>query len=228
MPVSKPDTEKLSTNSLIRIINENGYHKDNEINEDGFEVSGSSYFTDNTGEVSGWIMSGATNEAKPRTMSEQEYNAGKDGIYIGSPFINYPSQEMEVALLKKFNGQYCISIKTDSWARLYYLDIKTFYISRIEENVAIGSRSVIIFRDYRNISGIAFPHHIAINVYPPKGMGDIMFGYGGTDWFDEAQSLPGQKPKEKANPPSSTAASTVTGITVNEPIDSSIYNFPED
>lgn len=91
MPVSKPDTEKLSANSLIRIINENGYHKDNEIDEDGFEVSGSSYFTDNTGEVSGWIMSGATNEGKPRTMSEQEYNAGKDEIYIGSPFINYPS-----------------------------------------------------------------------------------------------------------------------------------------
>lgn len=73
-------------------------------------------------------MSGATNEAKPRTMSEQEYNAGKDEIYIGSPFINYSSQEMEVALLKKFNGQYCISVKTDFWTGSTIL-ILTHFIS---------------------------------------------------------------------------------------------------
>ena len=223
-----PDSVKFTTNSLVRITNGKGYRSDNEIDKDGFKLSGASCFTDNTGDVSGWVMNGATNKGKPRTMSEQEYNAGKDGIYIGSPFINYPSQEMEVALLKKFNGQYCISIKTGFWARLYYLDINTFYISRIEENAAMGYRYVTIFRDYRNISGIAFPHHIAINKYPPKGMGDIMFGHGATDWFDDPLSLSEQNPKEKANPPSSTVASTVTGITVNEPIDSSIYNFPED
>lgn len=208
MPVSKPDTEKLSTNSLIRIINENGYHKDNEINEDGFEVSGSSYFTDNTGEVSGWIMSGATNEAKPRTMSEQEYNAGKDGIYIGSPFINYPSQEMEVALLKKFNGQYCISVKTDFWTRLYYIDINTFYISKIEERyeTKVGGlfdleagKAVTQFKDYRKVSEVVFPYSVTINMY---------------NIGNETSA--------------STTINTVTGVTVNEPIDNSIYNFPED
>ena len=159
-------------------------------------------------------------------MSEQEYNTGKDLIYIGNPFINYPSQEMKVKLIKKFNGQYCIGVKTNYWTRLYYLDINTFYITRIEELMARGLKSVTIFKDYNNVSGVVIPYSITTKLYGRMGLAIAeIFEGENIDLFDEA--LIGQDPNEK---PLTTTTRKVTNITVtvNEPIDSSIYNFPED
>lgn len=237
--LTQPDAVKLSTISLIRITNGKGYRNDIEAETAGLKMSQSACFTDNTEQISGWTTAppmpelaetsnndfGTANEAKPRAMSEQEYNAGKDQIYIGNPFINYPSQEMEVKLIKKFNGQYCIGVKTSFWARLYYLDINTFYISKIEENGMMGVKSVTIFKDYKNISGVFFPHITTINTYLPRGTGDLLWGHGGSDLFDEP--LTAQNPK-KAEPPYMTMTSIVTSLIINKPIDSGIYNFPED
>lgn len=192
-----PDTVKLVLNSLARITNGKGYRIDIDAGSDGLvPFSQTICFTDNTGPVSGWTTADpllGTTDAKPRFMSESEYNLGKDQIYIGNPFINYPSREMEVKLIKKFNGQYCISVKTDFWTRLYYMDINTFYISKIEEDFR-----VTLFKDYKNVSGVAFPHSITINMHMLLNETPYM-----------------------------TTTNTVTGITTDEAIDSSIYNFPE-
>lgn len=207
----------LNFNSLTRITNGKGYRIDKEI--DGLQGSSQTIcYTDNTGPVSGWITpplllqinepSQTAVDAKPLSMSEYEYNIGKDQIYIGNPFINYPSREMDVKLVKKFNGQYCISIKTDFWTRLYYIDINTFYISKIEERyeTKVGGlfdleagKVVTQFKDYKNVSGVIFPHSVVINTYSIGNETTAM-----------------------------TTTNIVTGITVNEPIDNSIYNFPED
>ncbi|OJY83619.1 MAG: hypothetical protein BGP13_13585 [Sphingobacteriales bacterium 40-81] len=237
--ITQPETVKLSVNSLTRITNGKGYRRDIESETEGVKTIQSECFTDNTGQISGWTtappMPGITeiakgdfepmSDTKPRSMSEQEYNAGKDQIYVGNPFINYPSKGMEVKLIKKFNGQYCIGVKTDFWARLYYIDITTFYITKIEENGMGGTKGVTIFKNYKNVSGIVFPHSIAINTYMPRGMADALFGHGASDLFDNPATA--QNPK-KDETPYIIMISTVTGITVNEPIDSSIYNFPED
>lgn len=92
--------------------------------------------------------------------------------------------------------------------RLYYIDINTFYISKIEERyeTKVGGlfdleagKVVTQFKDYRKVSEVVFPYSVTINMY---------------NIGNETSA--------------STTINTVTGVTVNEPIDNSIYNFPED
>lgn len=201
------DTVKIVLSSLTRITNGKGYRIDVDAGPDGLvPFSQTTCFTDNTGPVSGWTTSpdpftgrGTIDATPPRLMAEYEYAEGKDQIYIGNPFINYPSRETEVKLINKFNGQYCISVKRNLWAKkFYYIDINTFYISKIEEEDGL---KVTLFKDYKNVSGLAFPHSISINIYMPFRLKDG---------------------------PYMTTTNTVTGITTDEVIDSSIYNFPED
>ncbi|PVD50654.1 hypothetical protein DC498_18850 [Terrimonas sp.] len=233
-----PDTGKVVLNSLTRITNGKGYRKDTDAGADGStSFSQTECFTDNTGSVSGWttapplpgmneMMNGQSETetgTKPREMSEYEYNYGKDQIYIASPFINYPSSEIVIKFVKKFNGQYCILVNIGLVIRFYYLDINTFYVSRIEESGMMGIKTVTIFEDYKNVSGIVFPHSVTTNGYYPKGMGDMLMGHGGTDFLDDPLSV---KPK-KDEKPDMVITTTVKSIEINQAIDNTIYNFPQ-
>ncbi|MBX2925152.1 MAG: hypothetical protein KF816_17515 [Melioribacteraceae bacterium] len=110
--ITQPEAVKVSVNSLTRITNGKGYRRDIESETGGVKMVQSECFTDNTGQISGWttappmpeiaeIAKGdfeTMNDTQPRAMSEYEYNAGKDQIFVGNPFINYPSKGMEALL----------------------------------------------------------------------------------------------------------------------------------
>jgi len=120
----------------------------------------------------GWSTNPFMGSGMPEDMPEAQYNAGKDNIYIGAPFIDFASKgyTAELTGTENVSGVNAYKIKMtspDNVTNTYYFDSETYYMLKsIEQAEMQGSMvdNVMIFSDYQNIDGYLMPCKIDMDM----------------------------------------------------------------
>jgi len=102
---------------------------------------------------SGWTINPFAGGTDAQAMSDDEYKAGKDQIYIDGALLNYAAMGFKAELLGKEPGNFKIKLSTDKGdGPTFYIDSATYLINKVvTKGFAQGSEVEITktFSDYR-------------------------------------------------------------------------------
>jgi hypothetical protein len=120
----------------------------------------------------GWSINPMAGSSTADTMSDSQYNSGKDEIYIGGQFINYAEKGYKAKLLGNETvadvNAFKIKITLpDSTSSVYYFDPSTFYLLRADQQAEMQGQivdNVLTFSDYKQVEGYTLPHKIDMNM----------------------------------------------------------------
>ena len=153
-------------------------------------------FTD----TAGWSINPMGGVYSAQTMSPAEYNAGKDGLYIAGPFVDYAAKGYKVELI----GQETVGITTankiavtspENVVTNYYFDPATNLLIKAAQTSEMMGQQMEIIINYSNYqpldAGIQIPYSSETN-------------YGGQFFLN----------------------ANITKVDVNQPIDPAIFAKP--
>jgi len=120
----------------------------------------------------GWSTNPFMGSSTPEDMPEAQYNAGKDNIVIGAPFINYVEKGYKAELagtetvgdVNAFKLNITTPLNTTS---VYYFDPNTFYLIKSVEQSDMQGQMVenkMNFSDYRTVEGYSMPYKIDMDM----------------------------------------------------------------
>jgi hypothetical protein len=120
----------------------------------------------------GWSTNPFMGSSTPEDMPEAQYNAGKDNIVIGAPFINYVEKGYKAELAGTETvgdvNAHKVNVTTPlNTTSVYYFDSNTFYlIKSIEQSDMQGQmvENIMNFSDYRTIEGYSMPYKIDMDM----------------------------------------------------------------
>jgi len=120
----------------------------------------------------GWSINPFTGMGSSEDMPEAQYNANKDQIGIGAPFLDYAEKGYKAELLgtEAVAGvdAYKINLTApDSTSSVYFFDPNTFYILKsVQESDMQGQmvENIIIFSDYRQTEGYSMPYKMDMDM----------------------------------------------------------------
>ncbi len=120
----------------------------------------------------GWSMNPMTGSYSAETMPEQQYNSGKDQIYIEGHFLNYVKSESTAEYLgtETVSGVDAHKVKItkpDSTSALYYFDPNTFFLIYSIQQVEMQGMLVnntMTFSDYSELEGYFLPYKISMDM----------------------------------------------------------------
>jgi len=78
----------------------------------------------------GWSVNPMMGASDAQPMGDDLYNAGKNQIYIGGPLVDYASKGYKAELAGKEDGNFKIRITGKNSESFYFIDPKSFYISK--------------------------------------------------------------------------------------------------
>ena len=165
----------LYTESTVDIMGMLGTIKSTTLNGKGMrqdiDIMGSiisSCYTDS----SGWSMNPMTGSYYAEPMAEQQYNTGKDQIYIEGHFLNYAkngyvAEYLGTETLMGVDAHKVKITKPDSTSALYYFDPNTSYlIYSIQQSEMQGQMTdnAMTFSDYKEVEGYFVPYKIDMDM----------------------------------------------------------------
>jgi hypothetical protein len=120
----------------------------------------------------GWSINPMTGSSSAEIMPETQYNATKDQIVIGGPFINYAEKGYQAELLgtDSVANTKTYKIKLTSNANssnVYFFDINNFnLVQSIVQTEMQGQlvEYVYTFSDYRQADGYTTPYKMELNI----------------------------------------------------------------
>ncbi|MFH0841235.1 MAG: hypothetical protein V1903_01310 [Bacteroidota bacterium] len=123
-------------------------------------------------ENSGWSTNPFMGTGTPEDMPEAQYNAGKDNIVVGAPFINYAEKgyKAELAGNDSIGDVSALILKMTSPSNntsTYYFDPNSFQMLRSVEQADMQGQmveNVLKYSDYRNIDGYQMPYKIDMDM----------------------------------------------------------------
>lgn len=116
----------------------------------------------------GWSVNPMTGGGTPETMSDTQYNAGKESIVIGAPFINYAEKGFKAELLddEAVDSVPAHKIKLtspDNISTIYFFDTDSGYliksISQVEMQ-GMMTDNEMRYSMYRQADGFAMPYKV--------------------------------------------------------------------
>jgi hypothetical protein len=148
----------------------------------------------------GWSINPMGGGTAPEDMPEAQYNAGKDQIVVGGPFINYAEKGYKTELLgtdtvNKVNAYKIKLTAPNNSSAVYYFDPNTFYLVRANQQAEMQGQMVdntTTYSDYRQTEGYTLPY---------KSSADMMGGQV-------------------------TMVMTVTKVELNKPVSDTIFVKP--
>ncbi|HEX8357358.1 MAG TPA: hypothetical protein VF610_08110 [Segetibacter sp.] len=147
------------------ILNGKGYKNESEFN--GQQVV--QVVTDN----GGWMINPFAGSDAPTALPDEQFKAGRDQIYVGSPFLDYAAHGAKVELLgqEKIGEVNAYKIKytnKDAVETTYYVDPSTYYIARaVKKGNAMGQEVTITmnFSNYQKTDfGVSLPYTTDIDM----------------------------------------------------------------
>jgi hypothetical protein len=120
----------------------------------------------------GWSTNPFTGAIAPEDMPEAQYNAGKENIYIGAPFLNYAEMGYKAELagtdsVDHVNAFKIIMTSPANTSSTYYFDPNTFYLIRSVEQADMQGQmvdNIMKFSDYRATEGYLMPYKIDMDM----------------------------------------------------------------
>jgi len=135
------------------------------------DISGSA-MTTCYNDKGGWSINPMAGSTTPEAMPETQYNAGKDQIVIGAPFINWIEKGYKAELagneaVGAVNAYKLNLIATDGTSSVYYFDPNTSYLIKSVQMIEMQGQMIdnqITYSDYRQTEGYAVPYKMEMNI----------------------------------------------------------------
>lgn len=117
----------------------------------------------------GWFMNPFAGIPDPTPMPDDQYQLGKNQIYIAGDFHDYAADGSRLELLSKDAGSYSVKLTTkDNVEATYVFDASTYLIQSVTRKGKIQDQDVTIsasLSDYRKTEvGLTVPYSISVDV----------------------------------------------------------------
>ncbi len=169
------DITSLYTEGDIDVMGMIGTIKTTTLNGKGMrqdmDIMGSIISTCYT-DSAGWSMNPMMGSYAAETMPEQQYNSGKDQIYIEGYLLDYAQDGFNAEYLgtETVSGVDAHKVKItkpDSTSALYYFDPNTFFLIYSIQQAEMQGMIVdnaMTFSDYKEVDGYTLAHKISLDM----------------------------------------------------------------
>jgi hypothetical protein len=123
-------------------------------------------------DTAGWTINPMAGAYNAETMSEMQYKASKDGIYIAGPFMDYNAKGYKAELIGQetvlnVNAFKITVTSPDSIVTDYFFDPETFYLIKTVQMAEMGGQQMeisVIHSNYKKTdSGLVIPYTTETN-----------------------------------------------------------------
>jgi hypothetical protein len=117
---------------------------------------------------SGWMLNPMAGASDPTPMPDEQYNAGKGGIYVGGLLYDYAAKGSTIALASKDDKTYTIKLTTkEKQDYQFVIDAKTFLVSSMTTTAQMQGQPVTLttsYSDYRKTdAGFVVPYSMGMD-----------------------------------------------------------------
>jgi hypothetical protein len=124
------------------------------------------------GEKDGWAINPMGGSGTAEAMTPEQYNAGKGGITIGGPYVDFTASGYKAELLGTDSiahvNTYKIKITSpDNITTTNYFDATTFYLVRtVAQSEMQGQmmENIITYSDYKDSDGYRMPYKMEMDM----------------------------------------------------------------
>jgi hypothetical protein len=116
----------------------------------------------------GWMVNPMAGQADPTPMPDEQYQAGKDDIYVGGALYNYADRGAKVELVSKDADSYTVKLTPkDGEPTTYVIDAKTYFIKSETRKAQMQGQDVDMttsYSDYRKTdTGFLMPYTMDVD-----------------------------------------------------------------
>ncbi len=104
------------------------------------EVNGSKIIQVYT-DKGGWAINPFTGSTDPAPMPDEQYQSGKDDIWVGGGLVNYKANGYTAELLPKDGNNYPIKITSGKHVTTYFIDANTYLLNKIASTTSMQGQS---------------------------------------------------------------------------------------
>jgi hypothetical protein len=123
----------------------------------------------------GWAINPFAGGTDAAPMPDDQYQAGKDDIWVGGSLLNYKAAGYTAELLPKDGNNYPIKITAGKRVTTYYIDANTYLLNKTITAASIQGQDTNIVSTYSNFQksdfGIMQAYKIDVD------LGQIQLGY---------------------------------------------------
>ena len=123
----------------------------------------------------GWSVNPFAGSSDPTPMPDEQYQTGKDDIWIGGALLNYKANGYTAELLPKDGNNYPIKITAGKNVSTYYIDGSTYLVNKVATTASMQGQTADVtttLSDYRKTDfGYLTPYKIDVD------LGQIQLGY---------------------------------------------------
>lgn len=131
------------------------------------EVAGSKV-TQCVTDKSGWMVNPFAGAADPTPMPDDEYQGGKDQLWVGGSLLNYKANGYTAELLPKDGNNYVIKITAGKHVTTYYIDATTYLLNKEVSTGSAGGQAFEATTSYGNYQktdfGYVTPYKIDVDL----------------------------------------------------------------
>lgn len=116
----------------------------------------------------GWMQNPMAGATDPTPMPDDQYNAGKGGIYVGGMLYDYAAKGSTIALASSDDKTYTIKLTTkEKQEYTYVIDAKTFLVSSMATTAQMQGQPVELttsYSDYKKTdAGFMVPYSMGMD-----------------------------------------------------------------
>ena len=123
----------------------------------------------------GWSINPFAGVTDAAPMPDDQYQAGKDDIWVGGSLLNYKANGYTVELLPKDGNNYPVKITAGKQVTTYFIDANTSLLNKITSTVSVQGQATDVTTAYSNYQktdfGYLAPYKIDVD------LGQIQLAY---------------------------------------------------
>lgn len=123
----------------------------------------------------GWSINPFAGVTDAAPMPDDQYQAGKDDIWVGGSLLNYKANGYTVELLPKDGNNYPVKITAGKQVTTYFIDANTSLLNKITSTVSVQGQTTDVTTAYSNYQktdfGYLAPYKIDVD------LGQIQLAY---------------------------------------------------
>jgi hypothetical protein len=123
----------------------------------------------------GWSINPFAGGTDAAPMPDDQYQSGKDGIWLGGALLNYKVNGYTAELLPKDGNNYPIKVTSGKHVTTYYIDANTYLLNKTTTTVSAQGQDTDVATTYSNYQktdfGYLAPYKIDVD------LGQIQLAY---------------------------------------------------
>ena len=123
----------------------------------------------------GWAINPFAGSTDAAPMPDDQYQAGKDDLWIGGSLLNYKANGYTAELLPKDGNNYPIKITAGKRVTTYFIDANTWLISKVTSTASMQGQDTNVVTALSNYQKTDFGYLQAYKV--DVDMGQFQLGY---------------------------------------------------